>query len=78
MRLNMNLQDDHVLGEIESDINDAVLEKNKDSIDALQILKDNLQELSMADAYNDDLLNDEIYDINQAIGKMDAKLWRSE
>lgn len=73
-----DLQTDHVLGEIEDQINEAVAEHNKDSIEALKVLRNNLQELAMADAYNNDILSDEIYDINQAIGRAELKLYGEE
>lgn len=76
--MNDDLQTDHVLGDLEDQINQEVAEHNQDSIKALRVLKNNLEELSQADAYNSDLLSDEIYDIGQAITKMDAKLWGTE
>lgn len=76
--MNDDLQTDHVLGDIESQINDEVAEHNQDSIKALRVLKNNLEELAMADAYNGDILSDEIYDIQEAIGKIELKLWGEE
>jgi hypothetical protein len=73
-----DLQTDHVLGDIEDQINDEVAEHNQDSIKALKVLRNNLEELAMVDAYNGDILSDEIYDIQEAIGKAELKLYGEE